>query len=116
MILLISFALSCRRTVNGFNKKCHRMSPSGAGNSAPRPMQNASTRRQLTKQNFGLHEIDEQLEQWLAQHDIDEFSKTLILNEGFTFEDFIYNMEKLDLMRLGLRLVFSFNFHYNHSI
>ncbi|XP_017863883.1 PREDICTED: mitogen-activated protein kinase kinase kinase 15 [Drosophila arizonae] len=93
-----------RRTFNGFNKKCHRMSPSGAGNSAPRPIRNANTRRQLTKYNFGLHEIDEQLEQWLAQHHIDEFSKTLILNEGFTFEDFIYNMEKLDLMRLGLRV------------
>lgn len=79
------------------------MSPSGAGNVAARPAQNANARRQLTKHNFGLHEIDEQLEQWLAQHDIDEFSKSLILNEGFTFEDFIYNMEKLDLMRLGLR-------------
>lgn len=79
------------------------MSPSGAGNVAARPAQHANARRQLTKHNFGLHEIDEQLEQWLAQHDIDEFSKSLILNEGFTFEDFIYNMEKLDLMRLGLR-------------
>lgn len=80
------------------------MSPSSAGNAAAaRQAQNANPRRQLAKHNFGLHEIDEQLEQWLAQHDIDEFSKTLILNEGFTFEDFIYNMEKLDLMRLGLR-------------
>ncbi|XP_062121953.1 mitogen-activated protein kinase kinase kinase 15 isoform X1 [Drosophila sulfurigaster albostrigata] len=93
-----------RRTFNGFNKKCHRMSPSGAGNVAARPSINANPRRQLTKHNFGLHEIDEQLEQWLSQHDIDDFSKTLILNEGFTFEDFIYNMEKLDLMRLGLRV------------
>jgi len=79
------------------------MSPSGAGNVAVRQSINANPRRQLTKHNFGLHEIDEQLEQWLVQHDIDDFSKTLILNEGFTFEDFIYNMEKLDLMRLGLR-------------
>lgn len=79
------------------------MSPSGAGNVAVRQSINTNPRRQLTKHNFGLHEIDEQLEQWLAQHDIDDFSKTLILNEGFTFEDFIFNMEKLDLMRLGLR-------------
>ncbi|XP_034487698.1 mitogen-activated protein kinase kinase kinase 15 isoform X3 [Drosophila innubila] len=93
-----------RRSFNGFNKKCHRMSPSGAGNVAVRQSINANPRRQLTKHNFGLHEIDEQLEQWLFQHDIDDFSKTLILNEGFTFEDFIYNMEKLDLMRLGLRV------------
>ncbi|ALC47336.1 Pk92B [Drosophila busckii] len=93
-----------RRTINGFNKKCHRMSPSGANNNTPRPAVNGNPRRQLNKHNFGLHEIDEQLEQWLAQHDIDEFSKALILNEGFTFEDFIYNMEKLDLMRLGLRV------------
>ncbi|KAL7730102.1 hypothetical protein ACLKA6_009379 [Drosophila palustris] len=93
-----------RGSFNGFNKKCHRMSSSGAGNVAVRQSANANPRRQLTKHNFGLHEIDEQLEQWLAQHDIDDFSKTLILNEGFTFEDFIYNMEKLDLMRLGLRV------------
>ncbi|KAM8705382.1 hypothetical protein ACLKA7_009790 [Drosophila subpalustris] len=93
-----------RGSFNGFNKKCHRMSSNGAANVAVRQSANANPRRQLTKHNFGLHEIDEQLEQWLAQHDIDDFSKTLILNEGFTFEDFIYNMEKLDLMRLGLRV------------
>ncbi|XP_022216186.2 mitogen-activated protein kinase kinase kinase 15 [Drosophila obscura] len=100
-----------RRTINGFNKKCHRMSPSaaavgggGAGAGSARPAVSGNARRQLNKHNFGLHEVDEQLEQWLTQQDIDEFSKTLILNEGFTFEDFIYNMEKLDLMRLGLRV------------
>ncbi|EDV41736.1 uncharacterized protein Dana_GF17624 [Drosophila ananassae] len=91
-----------RRTINGFNKKCHRMSPGvGAG---PRAASAGNPRRQLNKHHFGLHEVDEQLEQWLTQQEIDEFSKTLILNEGFTFEDFIYNMEKLDLMRLGLRV------------
>ncbi|KAH8343720.1 mitogen-activated protein kinase kinase kinase 15 [Drosophila kikkawai] len=94
-----------RRTINGFNKKCHRMSPSVGGISGVRPPSAGNPRRQqLNKHNFGLHEVDEQLEQWLTQQDIDEFSKTLILNEGFTFEDFIYNMEKLDLMRLGLRV------------
>ncbi|KAI8129196.1 Mitogen-activated protein kinase kinase kinase 15 [Lucilia cuprina] len=54
--------------------------------------------------NGGLEEVDEQLEEWLTQHDIDEVSKATILNEGFSYEDFIYNMEKLDLMRLDLRL------------
>nr|AAO00972.1 Pk92B-PA [Drosophila erecta] len=93
-----------RRTINGFNKKCHRMSPSVGGTSAVRPNLAGNPRRQLNKHHFGLHEIDEQLEQWLTQQEIDEFSKTLILNEGFTFDDFIYNMEKLDLMRLGLRV------------
>lgn len=79
------------------------MSPGvGAG---PRAASAGNPRRQLNKHHFGLHEVDEQLEQWLTQQEIDEFSKTLILNEGFTFEDFIYNMEKLDLMRLGLRSV-----------
>lgn len=93
-----------RRTINGFNKKCHRMSPSVGGISGVRPSSAGNPRRQqLNKHHLGLHEVDEQLEQWLTQQDIDEFSKTLILNEGFTFEDFIYNMEKLDLMRLGLR-------------
>uniref|UniRef100_A0A1B0FQW7 Protein kinase domain-containing protein n=1 Tax=Glossina morsitans morsitans TaxID=37546 RepID=A0A1B0FQW7_GLOMM len=52
----------------------------------------------------GLEEVDEQLEEWLTQHDIDEISKSIILNEGFSYDDFIYNMEKLDLMRLELRL------------
>ncbi|KAH8256410.1 hypothetical protein KR032_006802 [Drosophila birchii] len=94
-----------RRTINGFSKKCHRMSPSVGGISAIRPPSAGNQRRQqLNKHHFGLHEVDEQLEQWLTQQEIDEFSKTLILNEGFTFEDFIYNMEKLDLMRLGLRV------------
>ena len=51
----------------------------------------------------GLEEDDEQLEEWLTQHDIDEVSKNIILNEGFSYEDFIHNMEKLDLMRLELR-------------
>ncbi|XP_067615428.1 mitogen-activated protein kinase kinase kinase 15 isoform X3 [Eurosta solidaginis] len=54
--------------------------------------------------NKRINEIDEQLAQWLTNHDIDEFSQTIILNEGFTYEDFMFNMEKLDLMRLELRL------------
>ncbi|XP_030374500.1 mitogen-activated protein kinase kinase kinase 15 [Scaptodrosophila lebanonensis] len=94
-----------RRSFNTFNKKCHRMNPSSAvqrNNNGANV--NSNNIRTLSKHNFGLHEVDEQLEQWLSQHDIDEFSKTVILNEAFTFEDFIYNMEKMDLMRLGLRI------------
>ncbi|XP_054742509.1 mitogen-activated protein kinase kinase kinase 15 [Anastrepha obliqua] len=60
--------------------------------------------RSLNKRTYGISEIDEQLAQWLTNHDIDEFSQTIILNEGFTYEDFVFNMEKLDLMRLELRL------------
>lgn len=59
--------------------------------------------RTLNKRTCGISEIDEQLAQWLTNHDIDEFSQTIILNEGFTYEDFVFNMEKLDLMRLELR-------------
>lgn len=57
----------------------------------------------MSKHSYGLHEIDEQLEQWLTLHDIDEYSKTVILNEGFSYIDFIYHMDKLDMMRLDLR-------------
>ena len=59
-----------------------------------------------TKKTFGLDEVDEQLEQWLTRNSIDEFTKAQILSEGFSLEDFLYNMEKLDLMRLDLRLVY----------
>lgn len=57
----------------------------------------------MSTYNGGLEEVDEQLEEWLTQNDIDEVSKATILNEGFSYEDFIYNMDKFDLMRLELR-------------
>uniref|UniRef100_A0A0A1XN16 Mitogen-activated protein kinase kinase kinase 15 n=1 Tax=Zeugodacus cucurbitae TaxID=28588 RepID=A0A0A1XN16_ZEUCU len=60
--------------------------------------------RSLNKRTYDISEIDEQLAQWLTTHGIDEFSQTIILNEGFTYEDFVFNTEKLDLMRLELRL------------
>lgn len=47
--------------------------------------------------------IDTRLADWLTATNIDPISKSLILAEQFTYDDFIYGMEKTDLHRIGLK-------------
>lgn len=47
--------------------------------------------------------IDARLNDWLNATNIDAISKTAILSEQFTYDDFIYGMEKTDLQRIGLK-------------
>lgn len=47
--------------------------------------------------------VDTRLNDWLNSSNIDPISKTAILSEHFTYDDFIYGMEKTDLQRIGLK-------------
>lgn len=47
--------------------------------------------------------VDTRLNDWLNTTNIDAMSKTIILAEQFTYDDFIYGMEKTDLQRIGLK-------------
>lgn len=47
--------------------------------------------------------IDTRLNDWLNACHIDTISKNIILAEQFTYDDFIYGMEKTDLYRIGLK-------------
>ena len=49
--------------------------------------------------------IDTRLNDWLTKHNIDVTSKNIILSELFTYEDFVYELEKTDLHRIGLKWV-----------
>lgn len=47
--------------------------------------------------------VDTRLADWLTTSNIDTISKNLILSEQFTYDDFVYGMEKSDLYRIGLK-------------
>lgn len=47
--------------------------------------------------------IDTRLADWLTATNIDPIAKNSILAEQFTYDDFIYGMEKTDLHRIGLK-------------
>lgn len=47
--------------------------------------------------------IDTRLNDWLNACNIDVISRNIILAEQFTYDDFIYGMEKTDLYRIGLK-------------
>lgn len=49
--------------------------------------------------------IDTRLNEWLIKNNIDTVSKNIILSELFTYEDFVYELEKRDLHRIGLKYV-----------
>lgn len=49
--------------------------------------------------------IDTRLDEWLIKNKIDTVSKNIILSELFTYEDFVYELEKRDLHRIGLKYV-----------
>ena len=46
---------------------------------------------------------DQRLDDWLCRQNIDTVVRNTILNEEFSYEDFVYNMEKDDLIRIGLK-------------
>lgn len=47
--------------------------------------------------------IDNRLNEWLIKQHIDTVSKNIILGELFTYDDFVYGIEKSDLHRIGLK-------------
>lgn len=47
--------------------------------------------------------IDIRLNEWLVKNNVDITSRTIIFNEEFTYEDFVYDLDKNDLHRIGLR-------------
>lgn len=59
--------------------------------------------RRLNSQAATLIPEDSRLGDWLDTSNIDTQSKNAILSEQFTYDDFIYGMEKSDLHRIGLK-------------
>lgn len=59
--------------------------------------------RRLNNQATTLIPEDGRLSDWLDVNNIDALSKNAILAEQFTYDDFIYGMEKSDLHRIGLK-------------
>lgn len=47
--------------------------------------------------------IDIRLNDWLIKHSVDLTSRTIIFNEEFTYEDFVYDLDKHELHRIGLK-------------
>lgn len=58
---------------------------------------------QISRDQAYSSTIDTRLADWLTATNIDPISKNSILAEQFTYDDFIYGMEKTDLYRIGLR-------------
>lgn len=46
---------------------------------------------------------DARIIEWLVRHGFDEESRTVLANADFTYEDFIYESDKDDIRRIGLR-------------
>lgn len=46
---------------------------------------------------------DPRLIEWISRHGFDDESKSFIANADFTYEDFIYESDKDDIRRIGLR-------------
>lgn len=59
--------------------------------------------RRLNSQAATVIPEDSRLSDWLDTNSIDAVSKNAILAEQFTYDDFIYGMEKSDLHRIGLK-------------
>lgn len=60
-------------------------------------------RRQNIHDQTHAAPVDVRLNDWLNATNIDPISKTAILAEQFTYDDFIYSMEKTDMHRIGLK-------------
>lgn len=49
-------------------------------------------------------QVDHRLSDWLIGNNVDETTKSIILSEKFSYNDFIYHTSKADIRRIGLRL------------
>lgn len=47
--------------------------------------------------------IDLRLNEWLVKNNVDITTRTIIFNEEFSYEDFVYDLDKNDLHRIGLK-------------
>lgn len=66
---------------------------------------NAQSRRaeQTPSPSASSGTIDLRLNEWLINNNIDSTSRTIILGELFTYNDFLFEMDKSDLQRIGLK-------------
>lgn len=62
---------------------------------------NASRKCESSSDNYDIA-----LTEWLNNQNIDSKSKNIILTEEFTFDDFIYETDKEDIRRIGLRYLY----------
>lgn len=60
---------------------------------------------QLKSPHNARHSHDVRLTEWLVRHCFDEESRALMSNADFSYEDFIYESDKDDIRRIGLRWV-----------
>lgn len=67
------------------------------------PPRSMSGRPAYNSRDVVLAPVDSRLNDWLNTLAIDSFSRNIILAEQFTYDDFIYGMEKTDLYRIGLK-------------
>lgn len=77
---------------------------------SPRQELNPSGSPQPTvKFNSDVHSMqsnhlpDARLNEWLIKLGIEQTSRNAILNELFTFDDFLFELQKDDLLRIGLK-------------
>lgn len=72
----------------------------------PESLRSTSRRMNFARESFlrsHTGSIDTRLSEWLCRHSIDSTSRQIIFSEDFTYQDFVYDMDKSDLLRIGLK-------------
>lgn len=67
------------------------------------PMQNRRMNSGLSMSAQDVPRLDARLNEWLVRHHVDSRSRNLIHLAEFSYEDFLYNLAKDDLLRIGLK-------------
>lgn len=57
----------------------------------------------LMRSHTSTVSIDTRLNEFLQRHNIDLQSRSIIFAEEFSYEDFVYHLDKPDLLRIGLK-------------
>lgn len=70
------------------------------------PLRKSSIKKETERRINFFNEttlVDQKLNEWLIRCNVDPVSRNLILDSAFIYEDFLYEMTKDDLCRIGLK-------------
>lgn len=85
------------------NSNLFGRSPMNGVRRSPTRNKRLSIQAAAQNNNFDSLKFDSRLNEWLLRHNVDAISRNMIQAQDFTYDDFLHELGKDDLLRIGLK-------------